>query len=66
MFGERLKKARLEKELTQVQLAEAVGIAQATLAQIERGTRQASPPLVAEFATTLGCTADSLIFGEKQ
>jgi transcriptional regulator with XRE-family HTH domain len=64
MFGARLKEKRLEAGITQKQLGEIVGVTDSMITQIERGTKQASAPLIAELATALNCTADQLIFGK--
>jgi len=65
MFGENLKKARIKKGITQKEFAEMVGVSGPMMTQIERGTKQASPPLIAEICKVLECTSDSLIYGEQ-
>ena len=42
--GENIRRIREEKELTQAYVAENAGISQAMLCQIERGTKNPSPP----------------------
>lgn len=54
-IGENLKRLRTNKGLTQVQLSEAVGITQAMLAQIERGTKTLSFPVAYEISKELEC-----------
>ena len=65
MFGERLKEARKSYGITQEELAKRIGVHVSMIAQMERGTKQASPPLIADIATELGCSLDFLIFGKK-
>jgi len=64
MFGERVREERVKKDLTQAQLAEMVRVSSPMITQIERGTKQASAPLIGELAKVLGCTADYLIYGD--
>ncbi|MEN8291853.1 XRE family transcriptional regulator [Acinetobacter radioresistens] len=52
-LGERLKQARKNAKLSQVQLAEAVGIKQSTISQLEKGLMQSSTHLPA-LAKALG------------
>lgn len=65
MFGKRLKEKRIAKHLNQTELARIVNVSSSMINQIERGTKQASAPLIAELAIALGCTTDSLIYGDK-
>ena len=53
-------------QLTQTVLAKQVGVSTPMITQIERGTKQASAPLIADLATALGCTTDHLIYGEQE
>lgn len=46
--------------MTQVALADAVGITQSYVSEIERGTRGASPELLAKIAESLDCPVDTL------
>lgn len=59
-IGENVKKKRIACGLTQQQLAEIVGVAAATICQIERGTKTLSMPLGKQIAEVLNCTLDSL------
>jgi len=65
MFGERLREARISKEMTQKQLADIVGVTAPMITQIERGTKQATAPLIADLAIALNCTSDALIYESK-
>lgn len=59
--GENIRRIREEKELTQAYVAEQVGISQAMLCQIERGTKNPSLQTGKELANVLGCKIDSLL-----
>jgi len=64
-FGDRLKQARLAKNLLQTELAELVNISSPMLNQVERGSRNATAPLIAILAEVLEVTTDWLIYGDK-
>src|SRR4051812_24174440 len=61
-IGELLYQGRLDKNLTQVEIAEAVGIAQKTYSNVERnrggGYRAVSPDTLAMIFTVLGLDPD--------
>ena len=59
--GENIRRIREEKNLTQVYVAERVGISQAMLCQIERGTKNPSLQIGKEIADTLGCSIDDIV-----
>lgn len=59
--GENIRRIREEKELTQAYVAEQVGISQAMLCQIERGTKNPSLQVGKEIADVLGCSLDLLV-----
>ena len=42
VFSERIKELRKEKEITQVELAEAIGLSKGTIAMWEVGKREAN------------------------
>lgn len=52
--------------MQQGDLAKAVGVSQAMICQIERGTKVPSMPLGAEIAACLGCKIDDLFEGERR
>lgn len=64
MFGERLREARTKKGLSQKELADIVNVTGSMITQIERGTKQATAPLIADLAAALDCTANDLIYGK--
>ena len=56
-----IRNLREHRGITQVQLAEKVGITQAMLCQIERGTKNPSLQVGAEIAKSLSCKVDDLL-----
>ena len=64
-FGDRMKQARLAKGLHQTELAELVNISSPMINQVERGSKNATAPLIARLAEVLGVTTDWLIYGDK-
>ena len=64
-IGERLKQARLEKGLTQAQLAEMIGVAKTTLTGYEKGGREPDLYKIEALSKALDISADELIMGDK-
>ncbi|HDL7098249.1 TPA: helix-turn-helix transcriptional regulator [Yersinia enterocolitica] len=62
--GERIKKRRIELELTQDDLAKKSGIRQQTIQRIEAGTT-ARPRFLLEIADALGCEPRWIIYGDS-
>lgn len=62
-LGQRLKFARIERGLTQVQLALASGVKQSDISKLERGDSTATTGLV-KLAKALGCSAEWLDTGD--
>lgn len=60
-IGARIKKCRLEKDLTQGRLAEAVGVGVTHISHIEKGTTVPSLPVFIKIANALECSADELL-----
>lgn len=60
-IGRRLRELRNGKGLTQVQLAEAVGVDQTLVSNYERGAVRLHGALVAGFAKALGVSADEVL-----
>lgn len=60
-IGERIKEARLERKMTQAQLAEKSGIAVITLSQYERGKRQPRIEQLAALSCALCIELDYFI-----
>lgn len=59
--GDNIRKIREAKHILQVQLAEDVGITQAMICQIERGTKNPSLQVGMAIAEKLGVTVEELL-----
>lgn len=64
--GANIRRIRESRGVTQAHLAERVGISQAMLCQIERGTKNPSLQVGKEISIILGCTIDELMREDKQ
>lgn len=64
-FSERLKRYRKEKNLTQQQLADALGVSNKSVSRWESGGGYPDLPLLVPLAKALGVTADDLLDEEK-
>lgn len=60
-ISDNIRRLRRAKDLTQEQLAEAVGVSQPMIAQIERGSRTATMPIGKAIADVLGCNIEELL-----
>jgi transcriptional regulator with XRE-family HTH domain len=60
-LGQRITEARKAQGLTQTQVAEAVGIAQQTLAHYEGGKLRVAVALLAPLAQALGISVEELV-----
>ena len=60
-IGETIKTIRTDRNLSQVELAEAIHVSQSMLCQIERGTKVPTLPLSKEIAEALGCKIEDLL-----
>lgn len=60
-IGGRIRALRLEKGMSQVELATATGTHQTSLSQIERGVRGAGVPQVVKLARALRVPADRIL-----
>lgn len=58
--GSNIRRIRENKGLSQVYVAEQIGVTQSMLCQVERGTKNPSLQLSVEIAEVLGCTLDDL------
>ena len=58
--GENIRRIREKRGVTQAWLAEAAGISQPMLCQIERGTKNPSLQIGKEIARLLNCTVEDL------
>ncbi|MBX3221919.1 MAG: helix-turn-helix transcriptional regulator [Labilithrix sp.] len=60
-LGPRLRQARIDAGLTQAELAERAGVADATLSRIERSRLVPSIALTTRIAAALGVSVDGLV-----
>lgn len=60
-FGERLRKLRKERNLTQKQLATLVGVKNSVISFYEVGDRTPSPEVLKKLAVALHVSADTLL-----
>lgn len=60
-IGESFKLARTTRNLTQVQLAEKLGISDKMISQIENGFRPPSAEILKNMAERLNCSADEIL-----
>ena len=60
-IGQRLARVRKERGLTQVQLAERVGIIQALVSDYERDKLRLNPDMTVRFAAALEVSTDQLL-----
>ena len=60
-----LKNKRIDRGLTQKQIADSLGVKQNTVSQWESGERQPSVGLLPKLAELLDCTVDELLGIEK-
>ena len=65
-LGRMIRDRRMELGITQYELADTVGITQAMLCQVERGTKQPSLIVGLAIADALRCTVYDLIGGEHE
>ena len=63
--GSRIRKRRQELELTQQELAQALGITSQHISAIEQDKRAPSLPSLSRLAEELGVTVDYLITGKE-
>lgn len=61
--GKNIQAVREGRGLTQAETAEKVGITQAALCQIERGTRNPSLQVAASLAAVFGCKIERFLEG---
>lgn len=65
-FGERLRDARIEKGLTQQELAQQIGVAKSTLTGYEKGNREPDVYKIKKIIKALDIDAEYLIVGDKK
>ena len=60
-IGNRIRAVRMEKKMTQAQLAEAVGVGVTHISHIETGNTIPSLQTLLDIINALGCSADELL-----
>ena len=65
MIGKFIAKCRKEKELTQAQLAERLGITDRAVSKWETGKSMPDASVMLELCEILGITVNELLSGEK-
>ena len=65
-IGENIRRYRIGKAMTQLELAQAVGVTQPMIAQIERDTKAVTMPLGRDIAQVLGKNIGDLFATEDQ
>lgn len=60
-IGQRIRTVRLRQEMTQEQLAEAVGVGVTHISHIETGNSIPSVQVLVDIINTLSCSADELL-----
>ena len=60
------KNARLQKGMTQAELAEKIGVHQTAVSQWEVGTAQPSAKIIPEILKALGCNINDIFIGEEE
>lgn len=66
MVGDKIKKLREEKKLTQSELANAIGVAQSTIAMIESGKNKGSNDTLIKLAKFFNVSIDYLLNTEEK
>nr|AGS53198.1 transcriptional regulator [uncultured bacterium contig00081] len=64
-LGERLRKLRLEKHLTQTEMSRRIGVSKAMISSYELEQRQPSYGILVKFAAFFGVSADFLLGLER-
>lgn len=65
-FGERLKKAREEMNMTQEQLGSEIGCSKATISNYERGEQSPGVEYLVKLSSALGVTPNDLVIGSEE
>lgn len=60
LIGEELKRWRMRRAMTQIQLAERCGLSPATIVRIERNQREPQPSTLRKLADALGIDPSEL------
>ena len=60
-IGDNVRRIRTERNMTQIELAERVGVSQSMINQIERGTKALNVNLAAQMAVVLECEVKDFV-----
>lgn len=63
-IGENLRQLRTEKNISQNEVAEKLGLSQGHLSKIENNTKRLSVEQVFELSQILDCSTDAIIIGK--
>jgi len=66
MVGANIRKRRIEKGMTQQELADKVEVVKSMICQIERGSKAVSLVLANDIARVLGCSIQELLTGGEK
>jgi transcriptional regulator with XRE-family HTH domain len=61
----KIKEARIRRGLTQIEVAERVGITPAAVSRIERGKMGVAPKRALRWADVLGLAVDDILFQKR-
>lgn len=65
-IGERVKRMRGERGITQLQIKELTGISSGNMSDIERGKSLPSASAVMELSRIFDCSTDEILFGSSR
>ena len=65
-IGENLKRLRVQRNMTQADIAKAVNASQSMIAQVERGTKTLTLPLAKTIVDALDCKLDDLLDDQQK
>ena len=64
--GRKLKEIRLQRQLTQLQAAEAAGVSLKTYTNFEKGCHPIITDTLTSICSALGCTPDDILIDKKE
>lgn len=64
-IGENLRQLRAEKNISQNEVAEKLGLSQGYFSKIENNTKRLSVEQVFELSQLLNCSTDAIIIGKE-
>ena len=64
--GENLRRLRTEKNLTQAEIADILGVTQVFISKVESNIKRLSVEQVFELSQSLDCSTDSIIIGKER